>query len=88
MVWKPLTQNHHAHIGAYEAMLEVRHVGTESCPVLAFHRKSRERRPAGAGCRAESRSHRATREDAPMREAPVIAIVDDDESHFAWCKGR
>ena len=61
-------------------MLEVRHVGTESCPVLAFQRKSRERRLAGAGCRAESRPHRATREEAPVRDAPVIAIVDDDES--------
>ena len=61
-------------------MLEVRHVGTESCPVLAFQRKSRERRLAGAGFRAESRPRRATREEAPVRDAPVIAIVDDDES--------
>ena len=76
--------NHRVHIEPSlrnsEAMLEVRHVGTESCPVLTFQRNSRERRLAGAGCRAERRPHRATREEAPVRDAPVIAIVDDDES--------
>src|SRR5262249_9376266 len=35
---------------------------------------------AGAGCRAESRPHRATPEEGPVRDVPVIAIVDDDES--------
>jgi len=61
-------------------MLEVRHVGTESYRVLAFQRKSRERRLADAGCRAESRLHCATREEGPVRDVPVIAIVDDDQS--------
>jgi len=61
-------------------MLEVSHVGTESFPVLSSRRKSLERRHAGAGCRAESGPHRATREEAPPRDAPVIAVVDDDES--------
>ena len=61
-------------------MLEGRHVGTESYRVLAFQRKSRERRLADAGCRAESRPHCATREEGPVRDVPVIAIVDDDQS--------
>src|SRR5262245_15087652 len=39
-----------------------------------------ERLQAGAGCRAESRPHRATPEEGPVRDVPVIAIVDDDES--------
>src|SRR5262245_14073120 len=63
-----------------EAIVEVDHVATESCPVVAFRRTYCERLQAGAGCRAESRPHRATREEAPVRDAPVIAIVDDDES--------
>src|SRR5205814_3885202 len=57
-----------------------RSLGIESCPVLAFRRNSFERRHAGAGCRAENRLHRVTREEAPVPDAPVIAIVDDDES--------
>src|SRR5262245_9767162 len=65
--------------GIMRAMLEASHVGTESCPVLASRRKP-ERRHAGRGRRAKSRPHRATREEAPVRDAPVIAIVDDDES--------
>ncbi len=75
---------HHAHIEPLprndEAMLEVSHVGTESCLVMASRRRSLGRRQAGAGCRAESRPHRATHEEGPVRDGPVIAIVDDDES--------
>src|SRR5262249_37626498 len=66
--------------GIMRAMLEASHVGTESCPVPASRRKAPERRHAGRGRRAKSRPHRATREEAPVRDAPVIAIVDDDES--------
>ena len=61
-----------------EAIIEVSHVATDSCPVFAFRRKS------GSGGkpqprRAESRSYRATSEHGPVR-IPVVAIVDDDES--------
>src|SRR5262245_65775309 len=38
------------------------------------------RRQEGVGRHRESRSHRTTRKEAPVRDVPVIAIVDDDES--------
>ena len=62
----------------HEAIIEVSHVATDSCPVLAFRRKSGKRRQAVAR-RAESTSYRATSEHGPAR-IPVVAIVDDDES--------
>jgi len=62
----------------HEAIIEVSHVTTDSCPVLAFRRKSGKRRQAAAR-RAEGRSYRATSEHGPVR-IPVVAIVDDDES--------
>jgi FixJ family two-component response regulator len=61
-------------------MLEVSHVATASCPVLALQRKSPDPRRAGTGFRDENRMHDATREEVLAREVPVIAIVDDDES--------
>jgi FixJ family two-component response regulator len=64
----------------FEAVVEVSHVGTENCPFGTLRRKSRERRQAGARYRAETRPHRATREEDPVRNVPLIAIVDDDPS--------
>jgi len=62
----------------HEAIIEVSHVATDSCPVLALRRKSGKRRQAAAR-RAESRSYGATSEHGRVR-IPVVAIVDDDES--------
>jgi CheY-like chemotaxis protein len=64
----------------YETVLEVGHVGNEDCAVGHLLRTSRERRQARAGCRGETRPRRATRPEAPVRDLPVIAIVDDDLS--------
>jgi len=64
----------------YEAVVEVSHVGTENRPFAALRRASRERRKGGAVCRAETRPHPATREEGPVRDVPIIAIVDDDPS--------
>src|SRR5262245_47275641 len=53
--------------------------GPESRGVPASRRKSPDggmQLPDGA----ESQPHRAMREEAPVRDVPVIAIVDDDES--------
>jgi len=65
---------------SYEAVVEVSHVGTENYLFGALRRTSRERRQAGTRYRAEARPHRATREEDPVRDVPVIAIVDDDPS--------
>src|SRR6266576_2532960 len=64
----------------YEAVVEVSHVGAEKGLFGALRRTSRERRQAGAGYRDETRLHGATREEDPVRDVPVIAIVDDDPS--------
>jgi CheY-like chemotaxis protein len=65
----------------YEAVVEVSHVGTQNRPFAALRRASRERRQGGAVCRAETRPQPATREEeGPVRDVPVIAIVDDDPS--------
>ena len=54
--------------------------GTRIAPVGPRRRMSLKRRQGGAARRAESRPHRATREEGPGRDVPVIAIVDDDQS--------
>jgi CheY-like chemotaxis protein len=65
----------------YEAVVEVSHVGTQNRPFAALRRASRERRQGGAVCRAETRPQPGTREEeGPVRDVPVIAIVDDDPS--------
>lgn len=65
----------------YEAVVEVSHVGTENRPFAARRGTSRERRQAGAVCRAKTRPQPAAREEeGPVRDVPVITIVDDDPS--------
>src|ERR687891_898592 len=60
-------------------MLEVSHVGAERCPVLASGLESLD-----DGTQVQmsclNQRHRVTHEEASVRGAPVIAIVDDDES--------
>jgi FixJ family two-component response regulator len=64
----------------HEVIVEVSHLAIKSRPVLRFRRRYFERRQAGAGCRSESRPHRAAPEEGPVPDVPVIAIVDDDAS--------
>jgi FixJ family two-component response regulator len=65
---------------SYEAVVEVSHVGTENRPLAGLRRTSRERQ-AGGVCGAQTRPQPAAREEeGPVRDVPVIAIVDDDPS--------
>lgn len=61
-------------------MLEVSHVGAETGPGREGPCKSCERRQAGARRLTERRQHRAMPHEDPVRDVPLIAIVDDDDS--------